>query len=180
MPKAKRLTAGEFAGIKRLITEGWSDREIAAKTGRSRQSVNKLRHQESPRNVTTHGRTITVRLTAEEYEGYRDFVKGRGLTVSDGVRRLIRLALGALDLQREEVEAIAAARRELAAVGRNLNQLTKLAQAGRLRWNRGDAALVKRVGDRTLDLTEAVSTLATVAHRRTLVDAAAIARPEDG
>ena len=111
-------------------------------------------------------------MTREEYDAFRALVEREGLTPSDGMRRLIRLAVGALDLRREEIEALAASRRELVAVGRNLNQLTQLGQSGRLTWGARDGATLARVEARVAELAEALTRFVNVARRRTLADAA--------
>jgi Na+/phosphate symporter len=84
----------------------------------------------------------------------------------------MRLAVGALDLRVEEIEALAQSRRELVAVGRNLNQMTQLANSGRLKWNARDGKTVAQLDARVGDLTEALTTFINVARRRTLADVA--------
>lgn len=72
------------------------------------------------------------------------------------VRHLVRQASDRLAIQVDELDAIAAARRELSAVGNNLNQIARLGAVGRLTWNARDAALVRKVGARVDDLVEEV------------------------
>lgn len=172
MPKKPRLTAKEIAEIQRLVSEGWKDGEIAKRLGRSRQAVSRIRHQAVPRHTTTDGEVIHVRVTKEEHEAFRALVDAEGLTPSDGVRRLMRHAVGALDLRSEEIDALAQTRRELVAAGRNLNQLTQLANSGRLKWNARDAKTVHRLDERVSDTVEALTTFINVARRRTLANAA--------
>lgn len=172
MPRSSRLTAREITEIHRLVAEGVNDGEIAERVGRSRQAVSKVRRQKLSPNTTTRGEVINVRVTREEYEAFRALVEREGLTASDGMRRLMRLAVGALELRAEEIEALGEARRELTAVGRNLNQLAQLGQSGRLKWNARDGATLVRVEARVADLAEALTRFVNVARRRTLAEVA--------
>lgn len=172
MPRKSRLTNKEIFEIDRLVAEGMTDGEIAGQVGRSRQAVSRVRRQKHSPHTTTRGEVLNVRVTREEYEAFRALVAREGLTASDGMRRLMRLAVGALELRAEEIEALGEARRELTAVGRNLNQLTQLAQSGRLRWNARDGATLARLETRVGDLAEALTRFVNVARRRTLAEAA--------
>ena len=71
-----------------------------------------------------------------------------------------------------EIDALADLRRELNAIGKNLNQMVTLAQSGRLNWNQRDARLVEQLD---LKVDEAVSQMiafVVAARQRTLVKAA--------
>lgn len=172
MPQRPRLSVKEIAEINRLVGDGLKDAEIARRVGRSRQAVSRVRHQKVSANTTTQGEVIRTRVTKEEYQAFKALVEREGLTPSDGVRRLMRLAIGALDLRTEEIEALAQARREVVAVGRNLNQMTQLANSGRLKWNARDGKTVAQLDERVSDLAEALTTFVTVARRRTLAEVA--------
>jgi hypothetical protein len=172
MPRGPRLTHKDIAEISRLLGERFSDAAIARCTGRSRQTVARVRRQSASPHTTTEGAVIGTRVTAEEYTAFKALMEAEGLTPSDGMRRLMRLAVGALDLRAEEIEALAQSRRELVAVGRNLNQMTQLANAGRLKWNVRDGKAVAQLDARVSDLTEALTTFINVARRRTLVEVA--------
>ncbi|WP_226561863.1 helix-turn-helix domain-containing protein [Salipiger thiooxidans] len=170
MPRGPRLTHKDITEINRLVGEGLPDAEIARHTGRSRQTVARVRNQTVSSHTTTDGAVISTRVTREEYAAFKALMEAEGLTSSDGIRRLMRLAVGALDLRVEEIEALAQSRRELVAVGRNLNQITQLANAGRLKWNVRDGKTVAQLDARVSDLTEALTTFINVARRRTLAD----------
>lgn len=152
MPKTRRLSAKEIQRIQALIAEGKSDAEISKLVMRSRASVYKIRVGTPRRHVTSGGKHISVRLTDEEYAAFKQAMDERGLTLSGGGRRLIRMAIGALDLHPEEVAAVHEARKELNAVGVNLNQLTSLAQSDRLQWNARDGKLVEDLDARVFDV----------------------------
>ncbi|WP_417725776.1 hypothetical protein [Salipiger sp.] len=172
MPRGARLTHKDITEINRLLGEGLPDAEIARHTGRSRQTVARVRNRTASSHTTTQGAVIGTRVTAEEYAAFKALVEAEGLTPSDGIRRLMRLAVGALELRAEEIEALARSRRELVAVGRNLNQMTQLANSGRLRWNARDGRTVAQLDARVSDLTEVLTSFINVARRRTLADVA--------
>ncbi|MBE9639264.1 helix-turn-helix domain-containing protein [Salipiger mangrovisoli] len=172
MPRGPRLTHKDIAEINRLLGEGYPDAEIARRCGRSRQTVARVRNQAASSHTTTDGAVIGTRVSVEEYAAFKALMEAEGLTPSDGMRRLMRLAVGALDLRVEEIEALAQSRRELVAVGRNLNQMTQLANSGRLKWNARDGKTVAQLDARVGDLTEALTNFINVARRRTLADVA--------
>jgi hypothetical protein len=172
MPQRPRLTHKEIAEINRLVAEGLKDGKIASRVGRSRQAVSRIRHKGTSAHTTTGGDVVHIRVSKEELQAFKTVVEAQGLTPSDGVRRLMRLAVGALDLRAEEIDALAESRRELVAVGRNLNQMTHLANAGRLKWNARDGKTVAQLDARVSDLTEALTTFVNVARRRTLAEVA--------
>ena len=79
-------------------------------------------------------------------------MEAKNLTISEGGRRLVRASLGLIDLDREEINALHLLRKELNAIGININQLTTLAQSGRLNWNAGDSRKMDLL-DRKIDVT---------------------------
>lgn len=172
MPSRKRVDAKERLEILARISRGESDVDIAKAIGRHRSTVTKIRNSGVPRAVTTDGGTIHARLSASEHEAFSDKMKAEGLSNSDGVRRLVRHSLDLLDLRKEEIEALAALRKELNAIGVNLNQLTALAQSGRLNWNRRDAALVEKIDVKVDQVVNELVAFVGAGRRRTLVQAA--------
>jgi len=107
--------------------------------------------------------TLTVRLALEERAALQMAAEAHGLTVSEAIRHLVRQASGLLALRSDEQAALAAARRELSSVGTNLNQLARLGAGGRLKWNPGDSALLRKVLGRVDDLAEKVVGLVAAA-----------------
>lgn len=172
MPSRKKVDAKERLEILARINRGDSDVDIAKALGRHRSTVTKIRNSGVPRAVTTEGGTIHARLSASEHDAFTEKMKAEGLTNSDGVRRLVRNSLGLLDLRKEEIEAIAALRKELNAIGVNLNQLTALAQAGRLNWNKRDAVLVERIDIKVDQVVNELIAFVGAGRKRTLVQAA--------
>jgi hypothetical protein len=169
MPKRPRLSAKEIQRIQALIAEGKGDAEIASAVKRSRASVYKIRHGTPRRNTTSGGKHINVRLTDEEYAAFKDAMKARDLSLSEGGRRLVRMAIGALDLHPEEVAAVHAARKELNSVGVNLNQLTSLAQSGKLKWNARDGKLVQSLDARVFNLVCQLQRIVSAARVKSII-----------
>lgn len=158
MPRS-RFRPEEIAAIQARLAAGESVAAIAASLGRSRQSLARIKGALDRQAARRLDVTVTVRLTHEERAGFLAVAEARGLTVSEAIRHLVRQASGRLALQADELTAIAAARRELSAVGNNLNQLARLGAAGKLNWNPGDSALLRKVAGRVDDLSEEVVAL---------------------
>lgn len=155
MPKY-RISAAEIAAIQARFTAGESVAAVAASLGRPRQSLSRLkgamdRHQARRLDVK-----LNIRVTQGERAAFQTVAEAHGLTVSEAIRHLVKQASGLLALQADELTAISDARRELAAVGRNLNQLARLGASGKLGWKSGDTGLLRRVASRVDDLSEAI------------------------
>lgn len=172
MPKTRRLSDKERLKIQALISDGESDAAIARKVGRHRSTVTKIRHGKPKRSVTTSGKTVHARLSDEEHQAFKEMMEVRDLNMSDGVRRLIRHSLGVLDLQVEEIEALAALRKELNAIGVNLNQLVTLAQSGRLAWNARDGKLVQNLDMKVDEAVNQLVAFVSAGRQRAFVEAA--------
>ena len=161
-----RLPDDDIAEIRKRIAAGESLRSISRTLGRHRSSVARIRaiaRQEEGRPLSVK---LNFRLSAEEHAVFLTVVEANRLTVSEAIRHLVRQAGGLLALQTEEIEAIGGARRDLAAVGNNLNQLARLGAAGRLKWKPGDNVLVRRVLSHVDALIEDVVALVAEAQSR--------------
>lgn len=172
MPSRPRLSESEARRILDLVAEGESDASIARMVGRHRSTVTKLRLSKEKRSVTTGGKMLHVRLSGEEHDAFKRCTEELGLTMSDGGRRLIRHSLEVLDLRAEEIEALAALRKELNAIGVNLNQLSALAQSGRLKWNARDGKLVQQLDMKVDEAVNQLVAFVTAARQRAFVRAA--------
>ncbi|HEX9596640.1 MAG TPA: hypothetical protein VF982_07145 [Anaerolineales bacterium] len=155
MPKF-RFSAAEVAAIQARFAAGDSVAAVAASLGRSRQSLARIkgamdRHQARRLDVK-----LNIRITQGERAAFQAVADASGLTVSEAIRHLIKQASGLLALQADELAAISAARRELAAVGNNLNQLARLGASGKLNWKSGDTGLLRRVAARVDEVSEGI------------------------
>lgn len=110
-----------------------------------------IKNQRKPRKIRS--RVAGIRLREEEWAALQQFAATLGQTPSRILRRLIREAItGGPDYFKDELLGVARMSRELAAIGRNLNQLAKAANRGE--WL--EAAEVKRVTNATRVQTAAV------------------------
>ncbi len=98
-------------------------------------------------------RMVGVRLYLEEWDALVQFAELLGQTPSRILRRLLREALtGGPDYFKDELADVARMSRELARIGRNLNQLAKAANRGE--WV--EAAEVTRVTNATRVVVDGV------------------------
>jgi antitoxin component of RelBE/YafQ-DinJ toxin-antitoxin module len=155
MPRS-RLTTAETAAIKARLLAGESVAAVARSMGRSRQALSRIKGSLDRKEVRRLSVKLNIRITEDEHSAFQAVAEASGLTVSEAVRHLVRQASDRLAIQADELDAIAAARRELSAVGNNLNQIARLGAVGRLTWNARDAALVRKLGARVDDLVEEV------------------------
>ena len=103
-----------------------------------------------------HSEALRVRVRPEERKALQEFAATLGQTPSRIIRRLIREAItGGPDYFKDELLDLRRVSRELAAIGRNLNQLAKAANRG----ERVDAAEVTRVTNATRVQAAAVQAL---------------------
>ena len=164
MPRPRFPDAERTAAEARLAA-GESLAQVAAALGRSRQSLARIKAAMDRRTTGRLDVTLTVRLSLEERAALQTAAEAHGLTVSEAMRHLVRQASGLLALRSDEQAALADARRELSSVGTNLNQLARLGAGGRLKWNPGDSALLRKVLGRVDDLAEHVVGLVAIAGR---------------
>lgn len=153
MPR-QRLSQDEIAFAETRLKAGESVAAVARTMGRSRQSLSRLKGALDRGQAQRLEVNLITRVTAEERAVFQTVARSKGLTVSEALRHLVKQANGRLALQADELAGVAAARRELSAIGSNLNQLARLGAVGKLNWNPGDAALVRKVASRVDDLSE--------------------------
>jgi len=162
MPRS-RLEDAERTAAEARLAAGESVAHVALALGRSRQSLARIKAAMDRRTTGRLDVTLTVRLALAERAALQTAAEAHGLTVSEAIRHLVRQASGLLALRSDEQAALAAARRELSSVGTNLNQLARLGAGGRLKWNPGDSALLRKVLGRVDDLAEKVVGLVAAA-----------------
>lgn len=172
MSKKARITPKERQRIAALIAEGKSDGDIAKMVDRHRSTVAKIRVGAQPRNVTSGGKMVRARVSDEEFHAFQKLTRTLDISSSEGARRLIRIALGLLDLPPDQIETLNLIRRELNAIGVNINQMTVLARSGRLKWNARDTALMVKLDERLDDLASQLVAVVGAANRKTFVSAA--------
>lgn len=164
MPRS-RFTDAERTAAEARLAAGESVAQVALALGRSRQSLARIKSAMDRQSMGRLDVTLTVRLALEERAALQKAAEAHGLSVSEAIRHLVRQASGLLALRLDEQTALAAARRELSSVGTNLNQLARLGAGGRLKWNPGDSALLRKVLVRVDDLAEQVVGLIAAAGR---------------
>ncbi|OZA13241.1 MAG: hypothetical protein B7Y02_06315 [Rhodobacterales bacterium 17-64-5] len=149
-----RLSRDEIDFAEARLKAGESVAAVARTMGRSRQSLSRLKGTIDRGQAQRLEVNLITRVTENERAAFQAITRSKGLTVSEALRHLVKQANGHLALQADELAAIAAARRELSAIGSNLNQLARLGAIGKLSWNPSDAALVRKVASRVDDLSE--------------------------
>ncbi len=155
----RRLSRDEIAFAEARLAAGESVATVSSAMGRSRQALARIKGAMDRSQSRRLDVKLNLRVTEEERAAFQAVAEANGLTVSEAVRHLVRQASGLLALQADELAGIAAARRELSAVGSNLNQLARLGASGKLAWKSGDSALVRKVAARVDDLSESLVTL---------------------
>ena len=134
---------------------------------RHRMSIARSLARSVPRNVTTGGRKrLQILLSDEEFTVFRARATSHGLTMSDAGRRLVRHSEDVLDWPQERIAAIDRLRREVNAIGVNVNQMAQLAQSGRLVWNARDSATMACLGAKLDAVTEEMIRVVSIARTR--------------
>lgn len=165
-----RLTDDDRDRIRARLAAGETVGAVARALGRHRQTVSRVKEDLDRQDGTRLAVKLNFRVTEAEHAHLLAAIRATDLTVSEAIRHLVRQATSLLALQSPEIEALAAARRDLAAVGNNLNQLARLGAVGRLHWKAGDAALVRKVAARVDDLVDEVVGLIAEAQGRASFD----------
>jgi len=161
----KRLNFKAKLEILRLVSEHGSDAEIARRMGCSRQSVSRVRQAGVVKDRTTRGKILQVRISQAEAEAFEALLKQEDMTISGMLRRMIRSSIGVVDFGKPEVAALHEASNQMNALARNVVPLLQLARAGRLKWNKRDADLMRRLMDRTEIVARELQALKAAAKR---------------
>lgn len=135
MLKRKRLKPQERDEAIRQLKAGGAIGAVSEVLGVDRGTLRKIRDRElrdDPAS-TAMGKAITVRVSAAEYGAFEAAIGRAGYkTRSDGLRALVRMATGFLELPADEAADLDGISRELHKIGVNINQLARLANSGRL------------------------------------------------
>lgn len=172
----KRLPLSIKHDVQRLLREGLTDAEAAAKAGCARQTVARIRTDGIATDRTTKGRVFQVRVSQREADAFEVLLSEHDMTASEVLRRMIRMAEGVVDFRAEEVAGLHQASTQLNAMARNLVQILQLGHVGKLRWNARDSKLVAQLADRTEEVARAIQTLKAAAMRGAFTRSADLAR----
>lgn len=83
--------------------------------------------------VTTHGKAVAVRLSAEEIDALDRLIAKVGASSrSDAIRSLIRASVGMLEFPPEDATRMGEIKTELHKIGVNINQIALAANRGRI------------------------------------------------
>ena len=170
---SKRLNFKTKLEILRLVSERISDAEIARRMGCSRQTVSRTRQAGVVKDRTTRGKILQVRISQAEAEAFEALLKQEDMTISGMLRRMIRSSIGMVDFGKAEIDALHEASNQMNALARNVVPLLQLARSGRLKWNKRDAELMRRLMDRTEIVARELQALKAAAKRGTFTKAAA-------
>lgn len=172
----KRLPLSMKHEVQRLLREGQTDTEVAAKAGCARQTVARIRTDGIATDRTTKGRVLQVRVSQKEAEAFETLLAEQNMTASEVLRRMIRMAEGVVDFRGAEVAELHQASTQLNAMARNLVQMLQLGHVGKLRWNARDNKLVAQLADRTEEVARAVQAMKAAAQRSAFTRSADLAR----
>jgi len=128
-----------------------------------------------PRAIDPRSETVHVRLLGTEKKALLTLAKRLKQRPSRVIRRLIREAVnGSPDYFNDGLTEIRETHRQLAAVGRNLNQLTKMAHRGEALVPRDIAPDLNALSDQLEALAEQYGSMVERARVRTVVPLARI------
>lgn len=133
-----RLTPDQRAEALRQLKTGGQIKSVAEGLGVSRDTVRKIKNAEIRTGdaVTSAAQPVAARVSPAELQAFDAAIDRAGLrSRSDGLRALVRMAAGFLELSREENTQLDDLTRALGKVGVNINQLARLANSGRLPLN---------------------------------------------
>ncbi len=135
MIKRRRLKPDERKDAIRQLKAGGKIKTVAEILGVGRETIRKIRDVELHQNEASAGaaQPITVRISPMEARAFEAAIGRAGYkNRSDGLRALVRMATGFLELPGDEAADLDAISRELHKIGVNINQLARLANSGRL------------------------------------------------
>ncbi len=111
-----RLSDDDRARIRAHLAAGENVEAVARALGRHRQTVSRVKEDLERQDGTRLAVKLNFRVTEAEHAHFLAAIRSTDLTVSEAIRHLVRQATSLLALQSPEMEAIAAARRDLAAL----------------------------------------------------------------
>ena len=130
---APKSTHGSKA-VRRLKDAGLvrSGSDPAASSTGQRRTARKSTSRENDA-VTTGGKIVTVRLSAEEFDALEAMRARNGTeSRSDALRSLIRASVGMLEFPADDAARLGEIKTELHKIGVNINQIALAANRGRI------------------------------------------------
>lgn len=141
----KKLSPEKRAEIVDRLKAGDGPSLVARECGVGRSTVVRIQLSDVPRDTTTYGAVVHVRISADEKVAFNALATGVESSESKLLRSLIRSASGFVEMDSETIEALEKVKRELSAQGRNLNQIARAANRGRVVWSDDDKNLVQEM-----------------------------------
>lgn len=124
--------------------------------------------------------TTTVRFKPDELDWLKQYAKSLGTDVSGLIRTAMRSALGVPTKSEFQACGFDELLLQLTGAARNLNQMTKAANAGKLIWDAGTARRVEEVAVETKAVAEAFFAYRRIALTRNLTAALAETKEIEG
>ena len=161
-----KLSAALRAEIVERLKAGERLSHVAKECGVGRSTVVRIQLSDVPRDTTTYGSVIQGRVSAEERAAFKALAIGIESTESKLLRSLIRAATGFVEIDGEVLGALEGVKRELSAQGKNLNQIARAANRGRVVWSDKDRELVHEMLSNYRDLAGFVEGAINAANRK--------------
>ena len=130
-PARPLLDAALRAQIVAALQTGEALAAIGRRLQLGRAVVRRVRDEAWPGDVTSTGMVLHVRVSRDEARAFAALCEAEAVTRSAKLRDLMRAATGFTVLDAATRGELEAARRELTAIGRNLNQIARAANSGR-------------------------------------------------
>lgn len=132
--KQARLTPDQRTALVQRLKAGDGVSALAREFGISQPAVSQIKSREigGSRATTSAGEVVSLRLSPAEAEALERLKARRGYSSnSDAMRSLLRLAVGLLEFEPEDVDQLEAIQTELHKIGVNVNQIALAANRGR-------------------------------------------------
>ncbi len=136
----KRLTPVQRQEAIRTLKAGGQVSTVAETLGATDGAIRQIKNRgiRSKDATTTEGRVVSVRLSPEEVQAF-DALCGQmgGKNRSDGLRSIVRMSVGFLEMSKADSDTLDEIKRELHKIGINVNQIALAANRRQLALGRG-------------------------------------------
>jgi len=135
MPRRKfsRLTNDQKQALRIELDAKMPVTALAKKYGVSRRTIYNLKNRWDERLPQSRSKVLTVRVSIEDMERLDALAKELGLSRANTARRVLLYAAGVYHIEPPEAEEIEVLTREVAAIGRNVNQAVRAMNSAVLR-----------------------------------------------